>query len=107
PVRPYGDPGIRRRPGSLRPRDVGWWAAPRLTISDYSQRMDPAQIAQIAQVRRFNRIVTQRVGALNDRFLSRDRPLGEARVLWEIGAASRDVRSLRADLELDSGYVSR
>ncbi|HEV3102661.1 MAG TPA: helix-turn-helix domain-containing GNAT family N-acetyltransferase [Candidatus Dormibacteraeota bacterium] len=61
----------------------------------------------IAQARRFNRIVTQRVGALNDRFLARDRPLGEARLLWEIGAAGRDVRSLRADLELDSGYVSR
>jgi hypothetical protein len=45
--------------------------------------MDPEMVAQ---VRRFNRIVTQRVGALNDRFLARDRSLGEARVLWEIGA---------------------
>lgn len=61
----------------------------------------------ISAVRRFNRIVTQRVGALNDRFLSRDRPLGAARVLWEIGADERDVRSLRAQLELDSGYLSR
>ena len=61
----------------------------------------------VAQVRRFNRIVTQRVGALNDRFLARDRSLGEARLLWEIGAEGRDVRSLRAQLDLDSGYVSR
>ena len=61
----------------------------------------------IAQARRFNRIVTQRVGALNDRFLARDRSLGEARVLWEIGAEGRDVRGLRAALELDSGYLSR
>ena len=61
----------------------------------------------VAQVRRFNRIVTQRVGALNDRFLSRDRSLGEARVLWEIGARERDVRSLRTQLDLDSGYLSR
>src|SRR4029077_7874068 len=61
----------------------------------------------ISQVRRFNRIVTQRVGALNDRFLARDRSLGEARLLWEIGAEGRDVRSLRAQLELDSGYMSR
>jgi DNA-binding MarR family transcriptional regulator/GNAT superfamily N-acetyltransferase len=61
----------------------------------------------ISQVRRFNRIVTQRVGALNDHFLSRDRSLGEARLLWEIGPKGRDVRSLRAQLELDSGYVSR
>ena len=63
--------------------------------------------AMVAQVRRFNRIVTQRVGALNDRFLARDRSLGEARLLWEIGAEGRDVRTLRTQLELDSGYVSR
>jgi DNA-binding MarR family transcriptional regulator/GNAT superfamily N-acetyltransferase len=63
--------------------------------------------AAISQVRRFNRLVTQRVGALNDRFLARDRSLGEARVLWEIGAGGRDVRSLRTQLELDSGYLSR
>jgi DNA-binding MarR family transcriptional regulator/GNAT superfamily N-acetyltransferase len=61
----------------------------------------------VAQVRRFNRIVTERVGALNDRFLARDRPLGQARLLWEIGADGRDVRSLRAELGLDSGYLSR
>jgi DNA-binding MarR family transcriptional regulator/N-acetylglutamate synthase-like GNAT family acetyltransferase len=63
--------------------------------------------AMISQTRRFNRIVTQRVGALNDRFLARDRSLGEARLLWEIGSEGRDVRSLRAELELDSGYLSR
>jgi DNA-binding MarR family transcriptional regulator/GNAT superfamily N-acetyltransferase len=61
----------------------------------------------VSQVRRFNRIVTQRVGALNDRFLARDRSLGEARLLWEIGIEGRDVRSLRLQLGLDSGYVSR
>jgi DNA-binding MarR family transcriptional regulator/GNAT superfamily N-acetyltransferase len=61
----------------------------------------------VAQVRRFNRIVTQRVGALNDHFLARDRSLGAARLLWEIGADGRDVRSLRSQLDLDSGYVSR
>jgi DNA-binding MarR family transcriptional regulator/GNAT superfamily N-acetyltransferase len=63
--------------------------------------------AMVAQVRRFNRIVTERVGALDDHFLARDRPLGEARVLWEIGADGCDVRSLRARLDLDSGYLSR
>jgi DNA-binding MarR family transcriptional regulator/GNAT superfamily N-acetyltransferase len=61
----------------------------------------------ISQVRRFNRIVAQRVGALNDRFLALDRSYGEARLLWEIGPDGRDVRSLRAQLELDSGYLSR
>ncbi len=61
----------------------------------------------IDQVRSFNRTVTQRVGALDDHYLSRDRPLGEARVLWEIGEDGCDVRSLRSRLALDSGYVSR
>jgi DNA-binding MarR family transcriptional regulator len=63
--------------------------------------------AVVSQVRRFNRIVTQRVGALSDRFLARDRSLGEARLLWEIGPQGRDVRALRMQLGLDSGYVSK
>lgn len=66
--------------------------------------MDPDLVAQ---VRRFNRTVTQRVGALDDRFLARDRSLGAARLLWEIGADGRDVRTLRTQLDLDSGYLSR
>jgi hypothetical protein len=35
----------------------------------------------VAQVRKFNRTVTQRLGALNDRYLARDRSLGESRLL--------------------------
>ena len=61
----------------------------------------------IDQVRRFNRTVTQRVGALHDAFLARRRPLGQSRVLWEIGPGGCDLRRLRARLELDSGYLSR
>ena len=61
----------------------------------------------IEQVRRFNRTVTQRIGALDDVFLARDRPLGQARLLWEIGPDGSDVRRLRARLDLDSGYLSR
>jgi DNA-binding MarR family transcriptional regulator/GNAT superfamily N-acetyltransferase len=64
-------------------------------------------MSAVAHVRRFNRVVTQRVGALDDHFLALDRPLGEARLLWEIGAGEGDIRSLRARLELDSGYMSR
>ena len=64
------------------------------------------EAAQVAAVRRFNRAVTHRVGALDDRFLARRRPLGQARLLWEIGDG-RDLRSLRAGLGLDSGYLSR
>jgi DNA-binding MarR family transcriptional regulator len=62
---------------------------------------------KIENVRRFNRTVTQRVGALNDHYLSRDRPLGEARVLWEIGQQGCDIRQLRSRLDVDSGYLSR
>jgi len=63
--------------------------------------------AAVDQVRSFNRTITQRVGALNDRYLARDRPLGEARVLWEIGPGGCDIRRLRSLLDLDSGYLSR
>lgn len=63
--------------------------------------------AMVEQVRRFNRIVTERVGALNEQFLGRKRPLGEARLLWEIGLNGCEVRLLRARLGLDSGYLSR
>jgi DNA-binding MarR family transcriptional regulator/GNAT superfamily N-acetyltransferase len=63
--------------------------------------------AMVDQVRRFNRVVTERVGALNDRFLGRARPLGEARLLWEVGLEGCEVRLLRARLALDSGYLSR
>jgi DNA-binding MarR family transcriptional regulator/GNAT superfamily N-acetyltransferase len=62
---------------------------------------------EISQVRRFNRLVTQRAGALNDHFLGRDRPLGESRVLYEIGADGADLRDLRRRLGLDAGYVTR
>jgi DNA-binding MarR family transcriptional regulator/GNAT superfamily N-acetyltransferase len=64
-------------------------------------------MGQIEHVRRFNRLVTQRVGALNDHYLARDRPLGEARLLYEIGPDGADVRTLRVRLDLDSGYLSR
>jgi DNA-binding MarR family transcriptional regulator len=63
--------------------------------------------AMVEQVRRFNRVVTEQVGALNDRFLGRPRPLGEARLLWEIGPGGCEVRLLRSRLGIDSGYLSR
>src|SRR3954453_4705406 len=63
--------------------------------------------AIVDQVRRFNRVVTQRVGALNDHYLARDRTLGESRVLWEIGHDGCELRVLRERLRLDSGYLSR
>ena len=61
----------------------------------------------IRQVRRFNRTVAARVGVFGDRFLGRARPYGESRLLWEIGHDGAEIRTLRANLGLDSGYVSR
>jgi len=58
-------------------------------------------------VRRFSRTVSQRIGALNDRFLSRDRTLAISRLLWEIGTEGSEVVDLRARLGVDSGQMSR
>jgi len=62
---------------------------------------------QVAAVRRFNRLVTQRVGALDDHYLGRGRALGASRLLYEIAAGGGDLRALRLRLGLDAGYASR
>ncbi|MGN9779194.1 GNAT family N-acetyltransferase [Micromonospora sp. H33] len=61
----------------------------------------------VAAVRRFNRTVTQRVGALDEEYMARGRPLAQARLLWEIGPGGAEVAALRARLGLDSGHLSR
>jgi DNA-binding MarR family transcriptional regulator/GNAT superfamily N-acetyltransferase len=61
----------------------------------------------VQQVRSFNRTVAERIGAIDDRFLQRGRPMGEARLLWEIGPDGVEVRTLRTRLGIDSGYLSR
>ena len=66
--------------------------------------MDPRHIEQ---VRAFNRAITRRIGALSDDYLGRGRPLGESRLLFEIGRNGADLRDLRERLGLDSGYLSR
>src|SRR3954452_8358496 len=60
----------------------------------------------VAQVRSFNRTVTERIGALETSYLARERPLAASRVRWEIEDGA-DVRDLRVRLGLDSGYLSR
>ncbi len=62
---------------------------------------------QIEQVRRFNRAVTRRVGALDEDYLGRGRPLAESRLVFEIGPEGAGLRELRTRLGLDSGYLSR
>lgn len=61
----------------------------------------------VATLRRFNRTHTQRIGALDDSFLGSGRPLGPARLLFEIGPDGAPVSQLRTRLGLDSGYASR
>lgn len=63
--------------------------------------------AFIEHVRGFNRMLTLRTGALNDSYLGRGRPLGQARLLFEIAPDGTDIGSLRDRLGLDSGYASR
>jgi DNA-binding MarR family transcriptional regulator/predicted N-acetyltransferase YhbS len=62
---------------------------------------------QTATVRRFNRVYTQRIGALEDSFLGMGLPLPATRLMFEIGSEPGTVRDLRARLGLDSGYLSR
>jgi DNA-binding MarR family transcriptional regulator len=61
----------------------------------------------IANIRAFNRTITRRLGVLNEKYLGRDRPYVESRLLFEIGAKGATVRELRERLGLDSGFVSR
>lgn len=60
----------------------------------------------VAALRRFNRYFTRRIGALDDHYLGQDRPLGEARLLFEIDQGV-SLRELRSRLGLDAGYLSR
>jgi DNA-binding MarR family transcriptional regulator/predicted GNAT family N-acyltransferase len=65
------------------------------------------QHEQIRRIRAFNRTVTERIGGLEETYLGRGRPLGETRLLWEIGPRGADVRELRRRLGIDAGYASR
>ncbi|MFE4925240.1 GNAT family N-acetyltransferase [Streptomyces sp. NPDC056661] len=89
---------------SMQRRSIARGGLAFTDFSDYCQRMERGQIDV---VRRFNRAVTQRVGALDDEYLSRDRSLGLSRLLWEIEPDGSEVRVLRSRLGLDSGYLSR
>jgi DNA-binding MarR family transcriptional regulator len=60
----------------------------------------------IARVRAFNRLVTRQIRVLDDRYLGH-RPLGECRVLYEIGERGSSPRDVRIRLGLDSGYLAR
>lgn len=61
----------------------------------------------ITRIRNFGRSVAVEVGALEDSFLNRGRPLGSARVLNAIGLGYENVSDLRTKLKLDTGLLSR
>jgi DNA-binding MarR family transcriptional regulator/GNAT superfamily N-acetyltransferase len=61
----------------------------------------------IARLRRFNRVVTREIGALDTSYLGRGRPLGAARVLQLVRPEGTDVAELRTRLDLDTGLLSR
>lgn len=61
----------------------------------------------IQRIRRLNRILSRQTGALNQSFLGRGRPLNAARVLWSLAQGKTEVSEIRADLDLDSGLMSR
>ncbi len=61
----------------------------------------------VARFRRFARAATAELGALDQSFLGRGRPLGAARVLNAIGRGQEDLAEIRAHLGLDSGLASR
>lgn len=63
--------------------------------------------ADIQLVRAFNRTITQRLGVLSEKYLGRDRPYVESRLLFEIGSKGTTVRELRTRLGMDSGFLSR
>src|SRR4051812_47625196 len=59
-------------------------------------------------VRRFNRFYTRRIGALSSGIAGTPYPLPEARLIYELGRRrSCTATELRAELDLDAGYLSR
>jgi anti-sigma regulatory factor (Ser/Thr protein kinase) len=67
---------------------------------------EPVPNEHVTEFRRFNRYFTRRIGALDDHYLGQDRPLDEARLLFEIRDGA-SLRELRGRLGLDAGYLSR
>jgi DNA-binding MarR family transcriptional regulator/N-acetylglutamate synthase-like GNAT family acetyltransferase len=65
-------------------------------------------MSRVEAVRRFNRFYTRRIGVLQDDYLGTSFPLPQARVLYELGERGEcTAGELRAELDVDAGYLSR
>ncbi|HYZ32399.1 MAG TPA: MarR family transcriptional regulator, partial [Crenalkalicoccus sp.] len=62
----------------------------------------------IATVRRFSRFYTRRIGLLHEGLLGGPLSLAEGRLVYELAQrGTATARELGAELDLDSGYLSR
>jgi DNA-binding MarR family transcriptional regulator/GNAT superfamily N-acetyltransferase len=68
----------------------------------------PDDAEQVAQVRRFSRFYTRRIGLLNEGLLDSTFTLSEVRILYEL-AYHDDLRAadITRALDIDTGYLSR
>lgn len=70
--------------------------------------MDSATAERVAYVRAFNRSYTSALGLLGDEYLHTRWNVSEARVIYELATCGgADAATLRTELGLDSGYLSR
>lgn len=84
-----------------------------MTLQDPAVPAAPVRDADISAVRRFSRLYTREIGALDQEHMATPFALGEARVLYELANWSDTHReaptasALVTTLALDAGYLSR
>ena len=69
--------------------------------------MSKAALADIDEIRRFNRAYTRKLGVLDESFLDTRFSLTEARVLHELSEGEKTASEIASALGLDAGYLSR